>query len=88
MARSRIEDAVESRLIGSVYIVFHPATGSVSTEPYEEKALARGLRLMEAKGGKAYIIEAAKITRIDAADKLHRLYKLERDRLDIQQDFI
>lgn len=71
-----------------MFIVMHPAAGLVTTEAYEERAHERAKMLIEQYGEQAYVIETPRITRMSAAQAPKRIYKLEKERLQISQEFI
>lgn len=77
---------IERRIVEEMFIVFHPEAGLMTTEPYEEKAEQRALQLIEKHGGKCYVIVTPKIMRVDGPGKYKRLYKIEKDRLHIEQE--
>lgn len=84
----RGDDTIDQRYIETVWLVFHKQAGLFTTEPYEEKAHDRAKALMAKYGPPVYIIRTDQITRLDSNEKSKRIYKLEGERLVIEQELL
>lgn len=83
------DDAVTIKHLETMYIVFHPKAGLVTTEPYEENAMRRAKMLQEKYPDEpVYLVQTDRIIRINTDHTTKRIYKLERERLIIEQEFI
>lgn len=57
MAKPPTADAVERNKLSTMWLVFCPSKGIITTEPYEEQAMLRVVRLNDP----CFVIEAASI---------------------------
>lgn len=80
----RTNDTVERRTLYTMYLVFCPSKGLITTEPYKENAERRAEQL----NAPCFIIEAAEIIRVVPGDVSRRVYKIEKDRLQITQEVL
>jgi hypothetical protein len=83
MARTVAEEQVERRTLSTMWLVFCPDKGLITTEPYLDNAYSRAYEL----GSKCFVIEAAAIYHV-SCDGTRRVYKIERDRLHIEQEML
>lgn len=85
---ARTDETVERRTLETMYIVFCPDKGLMTTEPYDYKAYERVHQLQQAGAGRCFVIEAAKIELCVKDAPARRVYKIERDRLHIEQEML
>lgn len=84
----RTDETVERRTLETMYIVFCPDKGLITTEPYDYKAYERVAQLQKTGAGRCFVIEAAKIELCEQGAVAKRVYKIERDRLHIEQEML
>lgn len=88
MARPTPVEGVERRTLETMWLVFCPDKGLITTEPYDYKAYERVAQLQAAGAGRCFVIEAAKIDLCIQDMPAKRVYKIERDRLHIEQEML
>lgn len=81
-------EQTERRALSTMWLVFCPDKGLITTEPYDYKAYERVAQLQAAGAGPCFVVEATKIEQCIKNTAARRVYKIERDRLHITQEML